>query len=65
MKKHVGKRIQIFPGDSQSKWGTIQSIDKDSVEVLIDEVSKVNYHSHLKVGDTMIYPRNKFSYKLA
>tara|TARA_R110000772_G_scaffold6250_5_gene21938 strand:- start:1096 stop:1287 length:192 start_codon:yes stop_codon:yes gene_type:complete len=63
MKKHIGKLVQIFPGDTCSKWGIIKSIDEFNIEVEITKVDRSDYE--LQPGDTMCWNRNKFSYKLA
>lgn len=41
--KYVGRKIQLFPGDSVSKWGIIEDVDDLGFTIRITKVARANY----------------------
>lgn len=60
--KYLNKRIQIFPGDTNNKFGKVTDVLLHSIEVTIDEIGHRNTSE--KVGDIIIYPLKSFKFKI-
>jgi hypothetical protein len=40
---YVGRKIQLFPGDSVSKWGVIEDVDDLGFTIRITKVGRADY----------------------
>jgi hypothetical protein len=58
--KYVGKTIQLYPGDSVSKYGVIEDLDDLGWTVKITRVGKSSYHADdFEVGETYFISHSK------
>ena len=61
---YVGRRIQLFPGDSVSKWGIIEDVDDLGFIIRITKVEKANYrHSYSEDESYFINHSSKITFK--
>lgn len=49
---YVGRKIQLFPGDSVSKWGIIENVDDLGFTIRITKVESANYRHGYSEGET-------------
>lgn len=54
---YVGKQIQLYPGDSVSKWGEILNVDDLGWTIKITKVNKEN--DPYNVGDVIFISHSK------
>lgn len=64
MKKYINKTVMLYPSDTQTKYVKILDVNDFGIEVEILQLSEVNYHSKLNVGDIMFYPKDKLTFKI-
>jgi len=64
MIKFMGKKIQLYPNDSQTKICKVIDVHDEGIVVRMLEIGKVNYTSRLKVGDEMFYNWEGLTFKL-
>jgi hypothetical protein len=58
--KYVGKTIQLYPGDSVSKYGVIEDLDDLGWTIKITRVGKSSYHTdYFEVGETYFISHSK------
>lgn len=59
---YVGKSIQLYPGDTVSKWGTILNVDDLGWTIKITKINSPRYDYN--VGDVIFISHSKnFTFK--
>lgn len=48
---YIGRKIQLYPSDTISKWGVIEDIDDLGFTIKITKVNKTNYQCGFEEGD--------------
>lgn len=61
---YVGRKIQLYPGDSVSKLGVIEDVDDFGFTIKITDVSKANFsHGWCKSETYFINHSSKITFK--
>lgn len=60
VKKYVGKTVQLYPGDSVSKYGVIENLDDLGWTIRITRVGKSQHsYNDFEVGETYFISHSK------
>ena len=56
---YIGKKIQLFPGDTVSKWGVIEDVDDLGFTIRLTKLAKSNYDCGFEEGATYFFNHSK------
>ena len=56
---YVGRTVQLYPGDSVSKWGVIENVDDLGFTIRVTKVAKSNYDCGFDTGATYFINHSK------